>query len=424
MNHDVYVFEDISFEQLLPLVWTRPVYDLRCGILSIREKLQVLFPESTMVLHVRSYLAPVMRERYPEVLVNTFPGIFRPGLFINGRLLPGDTVMSMIRRLMREGEFILQCRNEVVAAYLYAHRVREVPVEEGAPLQASDFPDDVLILSMDVPTMFQYPWDLVCRNPEQLMEDVNLVGATLHPISEKVLPEGVFVLNASHVYLGPDVRIYPGVVLDAEDGPIVVEDGVTIMPGAYVQGPVAIRYGSLVKPHTKIYEGSLIGPVTKVGGEVEATTIQGYSNKQHEGFLGHAYIGEWVNLGAGTHNSDLKNNYSNVKVPLNGQLVDTGLTFWGLIAGDHTKTAIGTLLNTGTVLGVSCNIFGAGFPPRYVPSFSWGGAQGLVTYELARALEVASRVMARRNRVLTEREAELLRYVYAATEKERLGEAL
>ncbi len=419
-SYDIYLFEDQGFEWLLPLVWTRPVYELRSGALSIREKVTALFPDAGMVLHARAYLAPALRERYPDLSVNSFPDVPRAGLFVNGRLLPDKTVVHLIRRLMREGEFLLMRQDLVAAAFLYAHRVREIPLQEGLPLSRADFPEDILTLSVDVPTLFRYPWDLVCRSPEQLLYDRTLGVLSTSPITE--VPYGVAVLNASEVHVGPHVRIYPGVVLDAEDGPIVLDEHVTIMPGAYVQGPVAIRRGALVKPHAKIYEGSLIGPVVKVGGEVEATIIQGYTNKQHEGFLGHAYVGEWVNLGAGTNNSDLKNNYSSVRVFLRGCTVDTELTFWGLIAGDHTKTAIGTQLNTGTVLGVSCNVFGAGFPPRYMPSFSWGGAQGFVTYELPRALEVASRVMARRHRVLTEAEADVLRYVYAATEHERQEE--
>ena len=177
--------------------------------------------------------------------------------------------------------------------------------------------------------------------------------------------------------------------------------------------------GSSIKAGAKIYENTSIGEICKVGGEVEASIIHSCANKQHDGFLGHSYLGMWVNLGADTNNSDLKNNYGNVKVVINGSSVDSGSQFVGLTMGDHSKSGINTMFNTGTVVGVSCNVFGADFPPKYIPSFCWGGAKGLDVYDLAKSVEVARSVQARRKHTMSDSEAEVLRVVFEATKRER-----
>jgi UDP-N-acetylglucosamine diphosphorylase/glucosamine-1-phosphate N-acetyltransferase len=210
-------------------------------------------------------------------------------------------------------------------------------------------------------------------------------------------------------------------VLDAENGPIYIGKNVKILPNAVIEGPAYVGDGSLIKVSAKIYENTSIGPVCKVGGEVEASIIHAFSNKQHEGFIGHSYLGTWVNIGADTNNSDLKNDYGNVKVYVDGELIDSGSMFVGLIMGDHSKSGINLMFNTGTVVGVSCNIYGSGLPPKFVPSFSWGGAQdGFVTYRIDKAIEVARRVMARRNVQLTEIDEKLFRKIFELTEEERV----
>ena len=185
-------------------------------------------------------------------------------------------------------------------------------------------------------------------------------------------------MNRSDVHIGRGSRIQPGTVLDAESGPIFVGRNVKIFPQATIIGPASIGDGSVVKAGAQIHGSTSIGPVCKVGGEIEHSVIHGFSNKQHHGFLGHSYVGAWVNMGAGTTTSDLKSNYGSVRVSLGGEPVETGQQFVGLIFGDHSKTAINSMFNAGTVVGVSSNIFGDGFPPKYVPSFSWGGCRGNV----------------------------------------------
>jgi UDP-N-acetylglucosamine diphosphorylase/glucosamine-1-phosphate N-acetyltransferase len=208
-------------------------------------------------------------------------------------------------------------------------------------------------------------------------------------------------------------------VLDAEDGPIFIDEGATIMANASLQGPLFVGAKSTIKMGAKIYEGTSIGPVCKVGGEVEESIFHAYSNKQHEGFLGHAYLGEWVNLGADTNNSDLKNNYGTVRVHIDGKTIDSGLLFVGLFMGDHAKSGINTMFNTGTVVGVMSNVFGADYPDKLVPSFAWGGAASCETYACEKALQVARRVMARRNRELTKAQEAVLRQVFELTAHER-----
>jgi UDP-N-acetylglucosamine diphosphorylase/glucosamine-1-phosphate N-acetyltransferase len=269
--------------------------------------------------------------------------------------------------------------------------------------------------------VFRYPWELVLTNPENIVADflVLTAGEEL----EGDIDSGAHVFGEEPIRLCCDARIMTGALIDRTDGPVYIGRNALIMPGAYVQGPACIGSDSVIKAGAKVYSGTTIGPGCKIGGEIGETIIQGLTNKQHDGFLGHSFLGEWVNIGAGTDNSDLKNNYSNVRVVIDGQEIDTGETFVGMIAGDHFKCGIGTTFNTGTVAGVCSNIFGPGFPPKYLPSFSWGGAGGLVEYDIDRAVETARRVMSRRSKELTKAQEDLLRHIHRETacEREELG---
>jgi UDP-N-acetylglucosamine diphosphorylase/glucosamine-1-phosphate N-acetyltransferase len=210
-------------------------------------------------------------------------------------------------------------------------------------------------------------------------------------------------------------------VLGNHTGPIYIGAGSEILPHCYLEGPLFIAPDCVVSAGTSLRGGSSFGPVSRLGGEISQTIFQGYSNKQHDGFLGHAHVGQWVNLGAGTTNSNLKNNYSEVKIGVGGELVGTGQQHVGCFIGDHAKTAIGTMLNTGTVIGIGSNLFEAGFPPRFVPSFHWGGAEHLVLVPLGRVLEIARLMMARRNRTLTEAEEELISRHYESIARKESG---
>jgi UDP-N-acetylglucosamine diphosphorylase/glucosamine-1-phosphate N-acetyltransferase len=237
--------------------------------------------------------------------------------------------------------------------------------------------------------------------------------------SRCVLYPGVHILEEAHVLFGAGAVCKPGVVLDASDGPILLGAGCRVEANAVIQGPAYVGPGSTVHPLTRLREGSAVGAGCKVGGEIEEVVMLDLSNKQHDGFLGHAHVGSWVNLGADTNASDLKNNYGTVKVDLGEGPMDTGLRFVGPTLGDHVRTGINSMLTTGAVVGVCANVFGADFPPRFVPSYAWGGADSLQQYDLEKALQTARTVLARRSVRWLPAYEELLRRIHAETAAQR-----
>jgi UDP-N-acetylglucosamine diphosphorylase/glucosamine-1-phosphate N-acetyltransferase len=414
------IFEDNFYRRLLPLVYFRPVYDLRCGILTLREKILRRYPKCTVTLHCRWYLADVLQEQSPETKVNQIDS--SACLFINGRVLADDKFFKTVVDAAAENTVLLH-DGAVVAAYVTGPRLDALKSKLEGVLIASDF-GDLPTREVDV-QMIRYPWDLVCRNGEQISADFLALTRKKkgRRLEGRVYP-GVFLVNKKNIVLERGAVVKPGAVLDAEEGPIYIGKGAKIFPNATVIGPAYIGEHTIVKAGAKIYEGTSIGEFSKVGGEVEESIIHSYSNKQHDGFLGHSYLGMWVNLGAGTNNSDLKNNYGNVTVEIDGQEVDSGSLFVGLFMGDHSKSGINSMFNTGTVVGVCCNIFGTDFPRKYVPSFSWGGSKSLTTYDLDRCAKVAAKVMERRERVLTVAGKRLMAGVFELTREERQSRGL
>jgi UDP-N-acetylglucosamine diphosphorylase/glucosamine-1-phosphate N-acetyltransferase len=264
-----------------------------------------------------------------------------------------------------------------------------------------------------------YPWDLVSHTSDQIEYDFTIIAkSTKKKISGTIYP-GASLLNRKNIIVGRGSVLKPGVVLDAEHGSIIIGKNVTVMPNAVIIGPASIGDGSIIKVGAKIYHGASIGERCKVGGEVEASIIQSYSNKQHDGFLGHSYLGSWVNLGADTNTSDLKNTYGNVRVELHGKQIDTGYQFVGLMMGDHSKTGINVMFDTGTIVGVSCNIFGANLPPKNIPSFSWGQKNFFSVYDIEKGIETARKVMKRRELTMTAAYEKLMRNVFLQTENDR-----
>jgi len=254
---------------------------------------------------------------------------------------------------------------------------------------------------------------MISANPQRIVEDFERL-----PSRESRFPADVRCIQPDAVRLGGRCRLAAGVVLDARRGPIVLGDGVEVGANAVILGPAVVLSETRIHPLTLV-EASTIGPMCRMGGEIRECVIQGYSNKQHSGFLGHSYLGEWVNLGAETTTSDLKNNYGPVRVPIDGRPVDSGERFVGSYVADHTKSAIGSRFSTGSVFGVSCLLYARGFLPKYVPSFTWLGGENAETYALDRAIETARTVMARRNVDLTPAREALLRHVYESTTEER-----
>lgn len=261
-----------------------------------------------------------------------------------------------------------------------------------------------------------YPWDLVELNGAEIANDKNIFLSRISEFEKN--PPGVEIVGKEDVYISSSAKIYPMVVLNAEKGPIFIENNVNILPFSYIEGPAFVGENSMLKPNTRLLNGSTLGPHCKGSGEISNSIFHSFSNKQHDGFLGNSYLSPWVNLGADTNNSNLKNNYLNVKVPINGKEIDTGLLFAGLFAGDHAKSAINTMFNTGTVLGCFANVYGADFPSKFIPNFAWGNKKPFMTYHLNKAIKTAGTVKSRRNKTISKTEEELIRHVFASTAKD------
>ena len=277
-----------------------------------------------------------------------------------------------------------------------------------------------IIESEDKPLVLNFLWDIFSKNDSAIRDDFSLLteGRKSQPISSSNKFAGsqqIFIEKGAVVECS---------VLNATNGPIYIGKNAEVMEGCLIRGPFALGENAVLKMGAKIYGATTIGPYCKVGGEVNNSVFQSNSNKAHDGFLGNSVIGEWCNLGADTNNSNLKNNYANVKIWSHAteEMVDTGMQFCGLFMGDHSKSGINTMFNTGTVVGVNANIYGSDFPIHFVPSFSWGTAQGFSDYRLEKALEVAERVMARRNQKLTTSERKILSHIFNLTNRFRVKE--
>jgi len=413
MVDSICVFEDTAYRNLLPLVYLRVTSDLRCGIMTLREKIERSYPGIPLSLHCREYLADLIREQNFGVPVNNVQG--KSCLFVNGRVVADG---SLPETIPMEGPDVIYLSGEtVVAARVSGNALdsvrRNLPETIG-PEHFEQTPQTEVQVHL-----IRYPWDLISRNGDEIVTDFALLTAGEKEKMRGLVYEGAHLVNKNNLFLGDGTQIKPGTVLDAESGPIYIGRNVTVFPNATIEGPAYVGNGCMIKIGAKIYENTSIGEKSKVGGEVEESIIHSHSNKQHDGFLGHSYLGKWVNLGADTNNSDLKNNYGNVRVVVNGESIDTGSPFVGLTIGDHSKSGINTMFNTGTVVGVSSNVFGPGFPPKAVPSFAWGGAEGMTAYRIDKSLEVAKRVMARRKVSLSAEEENVIRRVFELTREER-----
>lgn len=406
------IFEDALAKNFHPLTYFRPVFDLRCGIMTLREKINRAFPKAPTALYVRPFLADLIREQNPGCTVNS--RVEADSLFLNGRLLMTRQASAELRRSTREAVFV--AGGTVVGARVRGSRVHAVT--ESISLGTSElggFPD---LPRIEIPSpVLRYPWDILSHTAAEIEADAADLGGAISR-SARIHPSAILATRR-HIAIGSGSDLGPGVIIDAHDGPVRIGRKVRIYPGAVLEGPCAVGDGSIVRIHAKIYAGTTVGPVCKVGGEIERSVLHSHTNKQHDGFLGDSYLSMWVNLGAGTTNSNLKNTFGNVRVDINGTSIDTGRMFVGLFAGDHAKAGINSTINTGTVIGPSANLFGGGLPPKFIPAFSWGGASGLVPYELEKALAVAVTTMSHRNAAATETYKELFRHVYSITAHER-----
>lgn len=391
-----YILFDSSFRNnLLPLTFTRPVADLRIGILTIREKWELLLQEKTSTL-----TEPYLALKYPLVKAET-------NILINGSICPNEALLAEVKKL-KSGETLVQ-GDSIIAMCLEADSLDSFGGEAA---------DDISTITTDIDFIkVENTWELFQFNDRAIREDFELLtkGRKSQPLSKTnrvVNPENIFVEEGAVVEFA---------ILNASTGPIYIGKEAEIMEGSKVRGPLALCDHSVLKMDAKIYGATTIGPYSKVGGEINNSIILGYSNKAHDGFLGHSVLGEWCNLGADTNTSNLKNTYEDVKLWSYAEdaFVATGLQFCGLIMGDHSKSGINTMFNTGTVVGVNSNIYGAGFQRNFVPSFSWGGTHGFADFDLNKAIKIATAVYKRRGIAFDQVEMAILKEIYNLTHKNR-----
>jgi len=403
------IFEDQFHRDLLPLVYCRPVYELRCGMTSLREKIARCYPAQKVVLLCRELLAATTREE-TGLPVNAVPG-GEDVLFVNGRIVMREAIP------LDGPEEVATANGAIVYARLSAATVASLRPEDflkGTVLEK--LPHTMRHASCQA-TLVRYYWNVIDHNEAELVRDFEELATPGEILGD--VYDGAHLLAEGNMFIGEGAKVKPCCVLDAEDGPIYIGEGATIQPNTTIVGPAYIGRKSKIQMASRLHEGSNIGEVCKVGGEIENSIMHGFSNKQHDGFLGHAYIGQWVNLAADTINSDLKNTYGTVRVQLPDKLVETDSMFVGLAMGDHSKSAIASQFITGSVVGFNCNVLASGFPPKFVPSFSWLTDAGAQPYSATMAVEVARRVMSRRDRVLTDAGVALFHKLFDLTQNER-----
>jgi len=385
------LFDGTVRNSLLPFTYTKPVADIRVGILTIREKWEKYlgFTSST-------FTEEYLEEKFPMVEMEQ-------NIMINASYLPSKALVEVIKNL-KENQAVF--KNEEVIAFFTSDSQEEVNFEN---YEQIDFNFDLL--------QIKNTWDIFSLNDQAISDDFELITAGR---KSEPIPEGVQCINEKNIFIEEGATILFS-ILNANEGPIYIGKDSLVMEGSLIRGPFSLGDKSVVKMGSKIYGATTVGPFCTVGGEVKNSVLMAYSNKGHEGYLGNSVIGEWCNLGADTNNSNLKNNYAEVRLWSYEKegFAKTGLQFCGLIMGDHSKCAINTMFNTGTVVGVSANIYGSNFPRNFIPSFSWGGALGYTTYQVNKAEQTASLVLKRKGLELNEMDQRIFQHVFEETKKYR-----
>ncbi|TXG35259.1 GlmU family protein [Seonamhaeicola maritimus] len=385
------LFDGPSRNNLLPFTYTRPVADIRVGIFTIREKWET-FLDTTTTTVTEDYLS----DKFPMVEMDE-------NVMVNASYLPNLELVEMIKTLVEDQAIF---KGEDVIAFFANKGQEDIDLNTYTALE---FEGECLKI--------ENTWDIFSKNGVAIQEDFELITKDRN---SQPIPEMTVAFHSENIFIEEGAKL-PLCSLNAENGPIYIGRNTEIMEGSMIRGPFALCDNAIVKMSSKIYGPTTIGPFSKVGGEIDNSVIFGYSSKGHDGFLGNSVLGEWCNLGADSNTSNLKNNYAEVRLwdyQTEG-FAKTGLQFCGLMMGDHSKCGINTMFNTGTVVGVSANIFGSGFPRNFVPSFSWGGKSGFTTFLTRKAFEVTKVVMQRRGVEFTNQEKEILEYVFEETKKYR-----
>lgn len=388
------LFDNINRANLFPLALTRNVADFRIGIFTISEKWKEFF-----AAEVNLFSADYLNQKF-------YDDAFKADFWVSSSIIPNKNLVEKIQQL-KENQILVQ-GNQIIAFSAKNKDLIENIQKANCQKQDDDLINkEELINYQGEIFQIKHLWDIFQENGKAIQQDFDL-------LNKKGIEGDVrhSTLIGDQIYVHPTAKV-TAAVLNAESGPIYIGADAEIMEGSVVRGPFALCEHAQLKLATKIYGPTTIGPHCKVGGEVTNSILFAYSNKGHDGFLGNSVLGEWCNLGADTNNSNLKNNYSQIKIwnYSNKSYQNTGLQFCGLIMGDHSKSGINTMFNTGTVVGVSANIFGGGFPPKYIPSFSWGGSEKLEDFNFNKALEVAQKMMERRGVELTEKDTHILKTI-------------
>ncbi len=381
------LFDGTVRNALLPFTFTRPVADILIGIITIRQKWEMRLGSTTTTL-TEEYLS----DKFPMVEMEE-------NVMINASFLPNATLIEKIKNLTPNQAIF---KGEDVIAFFTQESQEEVDFESYDIIQ---FEEDCLRI--------EHTWDIFAKNDLAIREDFEFLTEDR---KSQPIPKTVNTIANENIFIEEGAKL-EFVTLNASTGPIYIGKNTEIMEGSVIRGPFALCEGAGVKLATKVYGATTVGPYSKIGGEVNNSVLFGYSNKGHDGFLGNSVLGEWCNIGADSNNSNLKNNYEEVKLwdyETEG-FEKTGLQFCGLMMGDHSKCGINTMFNTGTVVGVSANIFGSGFPRNFVPSFSWGGAAGFTVYMTRKAFETARLVMSRRGVDFDDKEKAILQHVFDET---------
>lgn len=385
-----YILYDGSVRNnLLPFTFTRPVADIRIGILTIREKWE-------------KYLGTTTTTVTEEYLSDKFPMVeMAENVMINASFCPNEVLVEMIQFLQPNQAIV---KNDEIIAFYTTDEQEEVVFDDY----------DLLEIEEDC-LQVEHTWDIFQKNDQAIRDDFELLTQDR---KSQPIPSTVNVLGAENIFI-EEGAVLNFCTLNATNGPIYIGKDAEIMEGSVIRGPFALCDHAQVKLATKIYGATTVGPHSRVGGEINNSVLFAYSNKGHDGFLGNAVLGEWCNIGADSNNSNLKNNYESVKLwnYETERFENTGLQFCGLMMGDHSKCGINTMFNTGTVVGVAANIFGAGFPRNYIPNFTWGGAQGTQAYLPAKAFETAKIVMSRRNIEFTDLDEDILTHIFNETKE-------
>jgi len=390
------LFDDQNRDQLLPFTHTRPMADIRCGIMTARERWELLLHKKSGSLTI-AYLQEAFPQQFEQDI-----------LFVNGSLIANETLVDAIRQL-KSGQALIQENHIIAFAVLHGFDSFEELEKYAGTLEQITFEDRIISI--------QKPWHIFENNGIVLEMDFKTL--TSNKVSQEI-PDFVTAINPKNIFIEQGAILNP-CILNASQGYIYIAKDAEVMDGCMVRGSFSLGEHSALKMGAKVYGATTIGPDCKVGGEISNVVFFNHSNKGHDGFLGNSVIGDWCNFGADTNCSNLKNNYSEISIwnEHEAKSEKTGLQFCGLMMGDHSKCGINTMFNTGTVAGVSCNIYGGSFPEKFIPSFSWGGSEGFSVYAIEKAIATANKMMERRGKSLSEAEISVFRHIFNNTQNQR-----